>query len=231
MRASLVAGAVAIAPICLSVAAFGLVWGVLAGQAGVSLTEVVLISGLVFAGSSQFIALDFWSTTGPDPAAVAVAAVAVVNLRYLLLTATLRPLFQGKPGLGGYLAMTLVADENWAITAERMRRGPTRAAFLVGAGLTLYVVWLASTVAGRLAGSAVPDPAQFGLDFAFTAAFLALLLGFWRSQLDLVPWIVAGIVAILVGQLVGPAVGILAGGLVGSLVGAAVEFAHDRRAR
>ncbi len=225
---ALAAGAWAVLPVCVSVAAFGLVWGVLAGQAGVSLVEVVLMSGLVFAGSSQFIALDFWAPGGPQPMAAAIAAVAVVNLRYLLLTATLRPLFLGRPGFGGFLAMGLVADENWAITVERMRRGPLRLAFLVGSGITLYSVWMAATVAGRLAGSAVPDPAQFGLDFAFTAAFLALLLGFWRGKSDLVPWIAAGVLAIVVGHWAGPATGILVGGVLGSLAGALFETRFGR---
>jgi predicted branched-subunit amino acid permease len=227
---SLAAGAWAVLPVSVSVAAFGLVWGVLAGQAGVSLLEVVLMSGLIFAGSSQFILLDFWAPGGPQPLAAAIAAVAVVNLRFLLLTATLRPLFPGRPGIGGLMAMGLVADENWAITAERMRHGPVRLAFLVGSGATLYGVWMISTVAGRLAGSAVPDPARFGLDFAFTATFLALLLGFWRGKSDLVPWIAAGVLAIFVGQLAGPATGILVGGVLGSLAGALFETRFGRGA-
>ena len=56
------AGARACIPVAISVSAYGVVWGVLAKQAGLSLLEVVLMSGLVFAGSAQFVALDLWTT-------------------------------------------------------------------------------------------------------------------------------------------------------------------------
>ena len=78
------------APVAISIAAYGVVWGVLAGQAGMSVLEVLLMSGLVFAGASQFVALDMW-TPGSLPIVSIVIAVAIVNLRLLLMTATLRP--------------------------------------------------------------------------------------------------------------------------------------------
>src|SRR5690606_3472175 len=88
------AGARACVPVAISVAAYGLVWGVLARGAGLSLLEVVLMSGLVFAGAAQFVALDLWSATPASlPIGALVLAAFIVNLRYLLLTATLRPLY------------------------------------------------------------------------------------------------------------------------------------------
>ena len=69
----------------------------------------------------------------------------------------------------------------------------------------------------------IEDPTALGLDFAFTATFLALLLGMWKSRGDLVPWIVGGLVALLVSQLVEGNWYIIAGGLAGSLAGAFVE--------
>ena len=57
------AGTRACIPVAISVAAYGVVWGVLAKQAGLSMFEVLLMSGLVFAGSAQFVALDLWTAT------------------------------------------------------------------------------------------------------------------------------------------------------------------------
>src|SRR5690242_10838131 len=90
-------GAKACIPICISVAAYGVVWGVLAGQAGMTLPEVVLMSGLVFAGASQFVAADLWTPTPPLPVGAIIIATLIVNLRLMLMSATLRPIFAGWP--------------------------------------------------------------------------------------------------------------------------------------
>jgi 4-azaleucine resistance transporter AzlC len=220
-------------PVCVSVAAYGLVWGVLAGQAGLSLLEVLLMSGLVFAGSSQFVAIDLW-TQNPAalPIAAIVIAVAVVNLRYVMLTATLRPLFPGRLGPGAFAAMFVATDENWALTVGEMKRQTTSPAFLVGSGLAIYLAWLGATFVGRLLGAAIEDPAAYGLDFAFTATFLALLLGMWRGKADLVPWLVGAAAALIAARLVEGNWYIIIGGLVGSLAGAILETRsrHDRLA-
>jgi predicted branched-subunit amino acid permease len=79
------------------------------------------------------------------------------------------------------------------------------------------------TVTGHVLGSAIDDPSRYGLDFAFTATFLALLLGMWRGKGDLVPWIVAALAAIVSAKLVGGSWYILIGGIVGSLAGALAE--------
>lgn len=226
-------------PICISVAAYGVVWGVLAGQAGMSLFEVVLMSGLVFAGASQFVAAELWTTTAPLPVGAIIIATLIVNLRLVLMSATLRPVFAGWPTWRAALATYFVSDESWALTLgeidKRRARDPDTAtfgmaAFLVGAGVATWVSWFLSTVIGRILGSGIDDPSRYGLDFAFTATFLALLLGSWKGRQDLVPWIVGGLTAVLVSRLVPGQWHILAGGIVGSFAGAVVETLGARRA-
>src|SRR5262245_7580060 len=79
-------------PLAISIAAYGVVWGVLAGQAGLSALDVLLMCALVFAGASQFVALDMWDAAAL-PIASIVISVAIVNLRLMLMTATIRPVF------------------------------------------------------------------------------------------------------------------------------------------
>ena len=188
-------------PVAISIGAYGVVWGVLAGQAGLSVVEVMLMSGLVFAGASQFVALDMW-TPGNLPILSIIIATAIVNLRMLLMTATLRPLVTHLPRTQGLIAMFFVADENWALTMSQVAKGKGSVAFLLGSGMLSWVFWFTSTLAGRLLGSAIDDPATYGLDFAFTATFLALLFGMWRGKGDLVPWLVAALVAVATARLV-----------------------------
>jgi 4-azaleucine resistance transporter AzlC len=221
-HAQFLLGARMFAPVAVSIAAYGVVWGVLARQAGLSITEVALMSALVFAGASQFVALELW-TPEALPIGAIVIATAIVNLRMLLMTATLRPLTAGLGKPRALLAMHFVADENWALTMTEMARGRGSIAFLLGSGALSWVVWLAATLSGRLLGSAIDDPARFGLDFAFTATFIALLLGMWKGKSDLLPWIVAALAAIAAAKFVPGNWYIIIGGLLGSLAGALAE--------
>lgn len=215
-------------PVAISIAAYGLVWGVLAGQAGLSAWEVLVMSGLVFAGASQFVALESWMP-GNLPVVSIVITTAIVNLRMLLMTATLRPLTTHLPRWKALLSVYLVADENWAMTMGEVARGRGTVAFLVGSGVCSWIAWVGSTLAGRLLGSAIEDPTTYGLDFAFTATFIALLLGMWKGRGDLVPWIVAALVAIVSARLVPGNWYIIIGGLAGSLAGAVAETMKHRR--
>ena len=73
------AGARACLPVAISVGAYGVVWGVLARGAGLSLLEAMLMSVLVFAGSAQFVALDLWTATPATlPIGPLILAVAIV---------------------------------------------------------------------------------------------------------------------------------------------------------
>lgn len=215
-------------PVAVSIAAYGLVWGVLAGQAGLSVPEVLLMSGLVFAGASQFVALDMW-TPGALPVLSIVIAAGIVNLRMLLMSATLRPLV-GHLSLPQQLgAMFFVSDEQWAMTMAEVRKGSGSVAFLLGTGVLSWFAWVGSTLSGRVLGAFIEDPTRYGLDFAFTATFLALLLGMWRGRGDLVPWIVGALAAILTARLIEGNWYIIVGGLVGSFAGALADMLKERR--
>jgi len=219
------AGARACLPVAISVGAYGLVWGVLARGAGLSLVEVIMMSAFVFAGSAQFVALDLWtSVPSALPIGPLVLAALIVNLRYLLLTATLRPLYPAKGRLlRGALSMYLVTDENWAMTVAAMARGRGSVGFLMGGGALAWMAWMCTNLIGYGLGSAIDDPSRWGLDFAFTATFLALLLGMWKGRGELLPWLVAALAAILTSRLVDGSWHILVGGMAGSLVGAILE--------
>jgi len=222
-------GARAFLPLAISIAAYGVVWGVLAGQAGLSVLEVFLMCALVFAGASQFVALDMWTTPGTLPIASIVIATLIVNLRLALMSATLRPVVAGAPRWQRLVGIALVSDEQWALTMGEVNKGRGTISYYLGAATLCYLTWLLSPLVGRLIGSAIDDPTTYGLDFAFTATFLALLFGMWRGRSDLVPWIVAALVAIATARLVPGNWYIVAGGLVGSFAGAVVETMKARR--
>jgi predicted branched-subunit amino acid permease len=115
-------------PLAISIAAYGVVWGVLAGQAGLSVLDVLLMCGLVFAGASQFVALDMWDTTAL-PVASIIISVMIVNLRLMLMSATIRPVIAHLPRWRRILAIALISDEQWALAMTEASKGRGSAAY------------------------------------------------------------------------------------------------------
>jgi len=209
-------------PVAISIASYGVVWGVLAGQKGLGVLEVLLMSGLVFAGASQFVALDSW-TPGSLPVIAIVVATGIVNLRMLLMSATLRPLVSHLSLPRALGAMFFVSDEQWAMTMAEMRKGGGSVAFLCGTGVLSWFAWTASTLLGRVLGAFIDDPVKYGLDVAFTATFIALLLGMWKGRGDVVPWLVGALAALVTASYLEGKWYIIVGGIVGSLAGALAD--------
>lgn len=205
-------------PLALNSLAGGIVFGVLARQAGMGLAEVGLMSGLVCAGAAQFVVVGLWSP--PLPVGGIILATAIVNLRHLLLGASLRPWLERLPAHQAYGPLFFLSDESWALTLRRFTGGGRDAAYLLGSGLTMSVAWLVGCLTGRAGGSWLADPARWGLDFAFTAVFLTLLVGRWRGRADLLPWVVAALVALAAQRWLPGQWYILLGALAGSGVGA-----------
>lgn len=218
MRHPFRAGFIANLPVAASVAAYGGVLGVLAAQKEISWLQLLVMNLSVFAGSAQFVMVDMWAP--PLPLVEMILAVMVINLRYLLIGASLAPLFEGK-SLGRKLAfMHLVADENWAVTLAARSRGDAGPAFLLGGGVCVLSFWCMGTLTGHGLGTVVANPERYALDFVFIAVFAALAASLWRGRGDAAPWTVAILSSILVHWLAPGKWYIIAGGLGGALTAA-----------
>ncbi len=156
------------------------------------------MSALVFAGASQFVALGLWAA--PLPIFTILLTTLVVNLRLLLLGAALRPHFARLSPLKTYGSIFFLVDESWALTVREFTAGKRDAAFLLGSGLLMFVAWVGGTVAGQFVGATLPASIRQGLDFAFTAVFLALIVSMWKGKASLIPWVVAAGVAVAAAQ-------------------------------
>lgn len=211
-------GFIACLPPALGVFVYGLVFGVLSRQAGLSDAQALSMSAFVYAGASQLLAMDLW---GPNlDAAAVVVTTLVVNLRHVLMGASVAPWYRELGPGRAYGTVFLMADENWAMAMAAYARGERDGAYMAGGGLAVWSAWLLATGLGRLLTGGLADPAALGLDFAFTAVFLALLTGFWRGRSDLLPWGIAAAVSLAAWVLAPGKWYILAGGLAGSLAAA-----------
>lgn len=217
-------GALANLPVAASVVAYGSVLGVLAAQQQISWTVLMLMNLSIFAGSAQFVMVDMW--VAPLPILEIILAATVINLRYLLIGASLNPLFQGSSLIRKALIMHVVADENWAVTMATHRRGLATPAFLLGGGICLMVVWSCGTLAGHQLGAVIRDPEVFAMDFAFLAVFTALAVSLWRGKTDLPPWLTAAVVSVLAHQLLPGKWYIAIGGISGALVPVLRHWCH-----
>lgn len=217
-RRGFAAGAVRMLPLIPGIVVLALLYGFMASQKGLSPAEAGLTSALVFAGASQFLALQLW--TDPLSVGALVAAVTTVNIRHVLMGATMKPwLGPLSPGKT-YGSLFFMTDEAWGLSIAEMSRGGRDAAFLSGAGFCLYVFWVAGSVLGGAFGHLVPDPDRYGITFVFAAFFLALLSGFWRGRADLLPWGIAAATAFVLERVLPGTWYILLGALAGSLAGA-----------
>lgn len=212
------AGVLTILPLLVAVAVYGLLFGTLAAQKGLSPLEVAIMSATVFAGASQFVAVEIW--TAP-PAVVLLGATALmVNLRHVLMGAALAPFLKGWSRAQIYGGLHFMADENWAFSLRRAAGAPVTPAYYLGLALPLYAGWIACTTLGTVFGGVLQDPARYGLDFAFTAVFLTLLAGLWKGRRSAYPWLASAVVAAGAHELLPGVWYIALGGLAGTLVGA-----------
>lgn len=205
-------------PIALSVFVYVAVFGMLARQAGLSLLESLLMSGIVFAGGSQLVVLSMWHM--PLPILSIIITTLIVNLRHVLMGASLRPYLADLSQKRVYSLAFFMVDESWALTTREFNEGRRDAAFLLGSGLVLFVNGQLSTAFGYLFGSVLQKPERLGLDFAFPAVFTALVAGMWKGKSNLLPWTVAALTALVAAYLLPGKWYILLGGLAGSFTGA-----------
>lgn len=215
-----VAGAQRMAPLIVAVIPVGLVFGAVAATKGLSALEATLMSALVFAGGSQFVAMDIWS----HPASwsgVGFAAL-LVNIRHVLLSASIGAKLQAFSGPQKIGALLFLADEIWAIAELRARQTLLTPAFYAGIVAPFYLVWVLAGLAGALLGKFVGDPALIGLDFAFPAVFIVLIMGFWKGRGTGLVLLASATCALAVHHLVGGAWYIAAGAL-GGLAAAALN--------
>lgn len=219
---SLHKGAVANIPLAISAIIYGGVLGVLSAQKGVTWAEMSAMNILMFAGSAQFVMVDMWQA--PLSVLAISISVFIINLRYLLIGASLQPVFAGHSIWRKALFMHLVADENWAITIAEHRKSGTDPFFLLGGGLLLLCAWSSGTLAGNLLGSFISQPEKYALDFAFTAVFAALTLSLWRGKDDIAPWGVAMALALICEKFLPGKWYIIVGGIGGALVSAFIEY-------
>lgn len=193
----------------------GLLWGTLAAAKGISPLEAVMMSVIVFAGSAQFVAVDMWHD--PVPVFLLTFTALIINVRHVLMSASLSRHVDGIPRALHPVVAYFLVDESWALAERRVLETPLTFAYYLGITLPLAMTWWLSTGTGAMLGRALGDPSALGLDFAFSAMFIAILMGFWKGPSTAGVLAASGAVAaITYGAFEGPWY-IVAGAVAGAL--------------
>lgn len=208
-------------PLLIGVFPFGLIYGALAINSGLPPLAAQLMSSIVFAGSSQFIAAQLFHESAPG--LVIVLTIAVVNLRHMLYSASLAP-FVSRLSMGCKALLSyLLTDEAYAPTIlhyEKEGTDRTGHWFFLGAGLSLWSTWQVTTGLGILLGSAIPD--SWSLDFALPLTFIAMVVPALKNRPAVAAALSAGVTALLAYSL--PyRLGLILAALVGIAVGTLLE--------
>jgi 4-azaleucine resistance transporter AzlC len=180
-------------PVMGTVLVVGMTFGVVARQSGLQPLEIAGMSLLVFAGASQFAMVQLFSESAPT--AIVIASVLFINLRHLLMAASLRAQLQRLPLAGRLVAGFVLTDESFAMTTGYFRRGGRSLAYYFTFAVSLYVLWNLATLAGIAIGGAIGDPRRLGIDFAITATFTGIVVLAIRHRSEAVIALVAALVA------------------------------------
>jgi len=215
------AGVGAVLPFIAGTIPFGLVTGIATKAAGLSPLEAAAMTVIVFAGTAQIAALPLLAAGVPG--VVIILTAFIINLRFVIYSATAAPYFRDLPLRWRLLLGYFVTDTGFALFIRRVADQPDlpyRHWYFLGAGNLVAVVWIASAVVGTLAGAQVPKAWQ--LEFAATLGILALLVPFVRGRAELAAAATAGSVALLASPLP-MKLGLVCGAVAGIAAGAFSE--------
>ncbi len=216
-------------PILLGVLPFGMIYGVLALQAGLPPAPAMAMSLIVFAGSAQFIGSQLMAQNAGG--LVIIATTFVVNLRHALYSASVAPFIKQVPMRWKVLLAYLLTDEAYAVTITRFTQPDSSAAlnkhwFYLGAGITLWASWQSSTAIGIFVGQLIP--ASWSLDFTLALTFIALVVPNLKDRASVAAAVSAGIMAAF--SYTWPyKLGLFAAALTGIVVGMLVESRSAKR--
>ncbi len=225
-------GARAGAPFVFMASPFGLLFGVLATEAGFTLVETMTFSVSVFAGAAQFTALQLMQDQ--TPTIIVLISALAVNLRVAMYSASLTPYLGAAPLWQRACAAYLVVDQSYALSVARYEIEPDmtvsrRLAYFFGTCSLMAPSWYLATLVGALAGSRIPE--SWALEFVMPVMFLAMLAPMLRTLPHLIAALTAGVITV-------PAAGIpfnlglIVAGTCGMMAGAQAELMLNRsRAR
>ncbi|MFT5112575.1 MAG: putative branched-subunit amino acid permease [Parasphingorhabdus sp.] len=221
LSAELFSGAKDSVPVVFSAAPFGVLFGALAVENGMSITEAVWMSALLFAGASQMVGIELFGQV--IPAWIIVLSIFAVNFRHVLYSAAIGRHLHHFPPLQRFLAFFFLTDPLFAETELKvLKQGRVSMGWYFGYALPLYFSWIVEAYIGAYFGVLIMGYSEIGIDFFLPIYFLGLVMSF-RQRNNWFPVVIASAIASIVAwHTVGSpwhvSIGAIAGVVVAALI-------------
>lgn len=189
-------GAIASFPMVIGFIPFALVLGTQAQTKGMTLVEIGLMTGLNFAGGSEFAVIGVW---GPTLHIFLIMALTfLVNCRLIVMGAILTPYLKDLSRPKALVTLFFMCDEAWALGLADTHSAKTAGSinpfscnYFLGCGITLHLTWVVFSILGGFIGPIIGDIEKYGFDLACPTVFLVMLLGMWKGKVAAIPWLIS----------------------------------------
>ena len=191
---TLTKGIIDVSPLMIPVVPFGIIFGVIGMELGLSAFMTFGMSVIIFGGASQIVLLQLFS--GGASSLVVITSVGAVNSRHLLYGAVFSEYLSHLKLIWKIILSYILIDQAFAVSNtyfKKNKENKFKHYHLLGAGFTCWTVWQISTILGISLGSVVPE--ELGLSFTISLTFLALLINDFRNFKNIIVMLVSGIVA------------------------------------
>ncbi|HAO7283764.1 TPA: AzlC family ABC transporter permease [Listeria monocytogenes] len=221
-------GVKACLPTVLGYAGIGIAAGVVGKASHLSLLEVTLLAIIVYAGAAQFIISGLLLLQRPISAII--FTTFLINSRHFLMSMAEAPHFK-KYSLWNNIGIgSLLTDETFGVSMNHIgNKKPVSAKWMHGINITAYLAWIVACIVGAFIGNWLPNPEQFGLDFALSAMFIGLLYlqvvsdKSKKMSTSLLVMVLVALFLILFMRVMTPELAILTATLLGCLMGVILE--------
>ncbi|AOY74577.1 AzlC family ABC transporter permease [Clostridium formicaceticum] len=204
-------------PLGISTSIYGVVYGVMASKAGLSIFETIAMSAFVFAGAAQMTAVQMVAI-GSNPLSV-IITVLIINLRHFLLAASISPYLKHESNKMKMINSFFMTDESYAVTYSHFQTGRASGHYFLGSGLNIYVFWGSAGITGYFFGNIISSQLNYIFDFAFVAAFIGMIVPMIKDFPTVVTVVASAVVSITGSQLLPGKWYIIIAGILASLTG------------
>ncbi len=191
-----VRGFIDVLPLLIPVVPFGIIFGAIGIELGFGPYVTYATSIIIFSGASQIVFFQLLSAGASS--LVAITSSSVISTRHLLYGAVVNQ-YLGNLSIYWKLGLSyILTDQAFAVSNEYFKKNKNekfKHYYLLGSGITLWIVWQLTTIIGILLGSIVPE--ELGLTFTIPLTFLALLINYFRKIDHLIVIIISGILSII----------------------------------
>ena len=186
-------------PIQVGVFPFGIIYGVMAIESGLTVIQAFLMSSIIFAGASQIAFAKLYLFVSPTSLLTSITAI---NLRHFLYGVSVNEYLKNLTLKWRIIFSYLLTDEAYAVSIKYFQNNSKSKYFyyhLLGSGLTLFLTWQVSTLIGILFGGAIPS--YLNLEFIIPLSFIAIIIPMLKKKYDILACFSSGISGIILYKL------------------------------